>query len=124
MKERPTRRVLIVTGHPQVGQGLCTVLRLADPTTRVEVVGSLRDAVEQARQESPDVALVDLEMPQGEGYDTIRQIKNLFPTIPSIALTAHDYPSARARAMEAGASQVIVKGLGYQEFIAVIQAWV
>ena len=120
--ERAILRVLIFTRHTEVGLGLRTVLELANCGAVVTVVDSLYNAVEQARQECPDVALVDLEMPDGEGYKTLHQLSRQFPGIHSIALTAHDYPSARSRAMEAGARTVIVKGLEYQEFVAAIQA--
>ncbi len=53
---------------------------------------------------------------------TIRRLRKLCPCAKSIALTAHDYPSAREQALQAGASLVMVKGLGLAEMVSAIQA--
>jgi len=103
--------IMIVAKHAEVREGLCTVLRLAGDIEVIGAAASLTDAVNQALKECPDVALVDLEMPEGEGYETIRQFKNLCMCTKVIALTAHEYPAARERALYAGASMVMVKGL-------------
>lgn len=115
-------RVLVVTKHAQVREGLCMVLRLARGIEVTGAVAGQSAAVEQARADQPHAALVDLEMPGGEGYETIRQLRRLCPTTRVIALTAHDYPAARAGALQAGARQVILKGMELEELVAAIQA--
>ena len=115
-------RVMIVATYNEVREGLSTVLRLAGGFEIAEIASSLRDAVRQASLECPDVVLVDLEMPGGEGYETIHQLMRLCLQTKVIALTAHDYPAARESAMRAGAGMVMVKGLGVPEMIAAIQS--
>jgi DNA-binding NarL/FixJ family response regulator len=114
-------RIMIVTKHAQVRDGLCTILRLADSIEVTGAVSSLSSAIRQACTERPDVALVDLEMPEDEGYETIRQLQHLCAGTKAIALTAHDYPAARDRAMRAGASRVIVKGMELPEMVAALR---
>jgi two-component system, NarL family, response regulator DevR len=114
-------RVMIIAKHVEVREGLCTVLALAGDIQITAVVSNLRSAVQHASTASPDVALVDLEMPEGEGYAAIRQMKRLFRKTKLIALTAHDYPDARTRAVQAGASMVIVKGMDLAEMIQALQ---
>ncbi len=115
-------RVMLAVKHKEVLEGLYTVLRLAN---NIEVSGAasgLSSAIRQAGAECPDVVLVDLEMPDGEGYEIIRQVSRLNPCTKVVALTAHEYTAAQKSALQAGASAVIVKGLDLMEMVAAIQA--
>ncbi len=114
-------RVMIAATRTEVREGLITVLRLADDIELTDAAASLSSAIQQAATACPDVALIDLEMPEGEGCLLIRQLKRLYPHIKSIALTAHDYPAAWQSAIQAGAYQVIVKGLAVAEMVAAIK---
>ena len=114
-------RVMLVATHSEVREGLAAVLRLADGLEVSGTAGSLVGAVTLAREGCPGVVLVDLEMPGGEGYETIRELKRVCPGAQAIALTAHDYPAAREKALGAGACRVIVKGLDFAELVAAIE---
>lgn len=114
-------RVMIVAKHSEVREGLSTILGLAAGIEIVEVVSRLSDARSLDAATCPGVALVDLEMPVGEGYETVRRLKQQHPQIKVIALTAHDYSSARESATQAGADEVMVKGLGLSEMVAGIE---
>jgi two-component system, NarL family, invasion response regulator UvrY len=114
-------RVLIVSSYFEVREGLFKVLELAGGIALINPASSFEDAVQKARSESPDVVLVDLEMPGFEGLETISQLKVQCPSTKSIALTAHDYQAAWQQAMSAGAFSVIVKGLDVSAMVAAIQ---
>ncbi len=115
-------RVMIVATYCEVREGLSNLLRLAGDIEVTNTIANLAGAIQQAGLNPPDVVLVDLEMPGGEGYETIRQLKRQRPCIKTVALTAHDYPEAKEKAFQAGASSVIVKGLGLPQMVAAIQA--
>ncbi len=68
-------------------------------------------AVELARQYQPDAILMDLSMPRLDGWEACRQLKADRRTrhIPIIAISAHGYPDAQRRALEAGCDQFIAK---------------
>jgi DNA-binding NarL/FixJ family response regulator len=114
-------RVMVVAKHAEVREGLCAVLRLESTLEVTRAAESLDSAVHLAGVEYPDVVLVDLEMPEGEGYETIRQLKRLCPGTKTIALTAHDYPAVQESAIRAGANRMMVKGLDLSDMVAVIQ---
>lgn len=114
-------RVMIVATYDAVRDGLCTVLRLAGSIEIKAIASSAGSAIRQAALVCLDAALVDLEMPEDEGYETIQQLHRLYPGVTIIALTAHDYPTARAGAIQAGADEVMVKGLGVREMVEVLQ---
>ncbi len=110
-------RVVIVATHIEVREGLNSLLRLEGKLDVVGIAANLDSALCLACVERPDVALVDLEIPEGGGYEILRQLQRLCPSTKTIALTAHDYPAARQSAIEAGASKVIVKGLRVSEMV-------
>jgi DNA-binding NarL/FixJ family response regulator len=118
-------RILIVDDVAQVRQGLVTLLKLASARTapEIEVIGEAQnggEAVQQTQVLHPDVILMDLEMPFIDGYEAARQIKTSWPSCRIIALTIHDYESARLRAINAGMDDFIVKGAPLETLIRVI----
>jgi two-component system response regulator DesR len=103
-------RVLIVDDVAQVRQDLRTVLTL---TGQVEIVGEAAnglEALQLVESLQPQVALMDLEMPVLDGYETTRQIKTGCPACRVIALTVHSYETARQKAIQAGVDGFVVKG--------------
>jgi len=113
-------RVLLVDDVAQVRRDLRTVLTLSE---ELEIVGEAADGLEAIRlAESlkPDVVLMDLEMPIMDGYESTRQIKSRFPCNRVVALTVHDYESARVKAKESGVDAFLVKGAPVENIIQII----
>jgi DNA-binding NarL/FixJ family response regulator len=113
-------RVLLVDDVEQVRRDLCTVLTLS---SEIEIIGEAAHGLEAIRlTESlkPDVVLMDMEMPVMDGYEATRQIKVHDPTCKVIALTVHDYKSARVKAQESGVDEFIVKGTPVQSIVQII----
>ena len=113
-------RVLIVDDVAPVRRGLRTVLSLSG---ELEIVGEASNGLEAIRlTESlkPDVVLMDLEMPVMDGYRATRQIKTKFPECRIVALTVHDYESARAEAHESGVDAFLVKGASVESIVQTI----
>ena len=103
-------RLLIVDDVDQVRQDLRMLLDLSG---EVEVVGEAangQEAICQAESLQPEVILMDLEMPVLNGYEAARKIKTHHPACRIIALTVHDYPTARQKAFQAGVDAFIIKG--------------
>ncbi len=108
-------RVLIVDDMPQVRQGLLTLLPLAGEAAglQLELVGEAgngNEAIAQAIALCPDVVLMDLEMPEMDGYAATQAIKAVRPSTRVIALTVHGDTAARHKAHEAGVDELIEKG--------------
>ena len=113
-------RVLLVDDVEQVRRDLRTVLTLSG---ELEIVGEAANGLEAVRlTESlqPDVVLMDLEMPVLDGYEATRRIKISVPSCRVIALTVHDYPSARAEAQESGVDAFLVKGTSVESIVQTI----
>jgi len=113
-------RVLIVDDAAPVRRDLRTVLTLS---SELEIVGEAADGLEAIRlTESlqPDVVLMDLEMPGMDGYEATREIKSCNPSCKVIALTVHDYESARAEAHRSGVDAFLVKGAPVEHIVQTI----
>ena len=113
-------RVLIVDDAPQVREELSKVLTLAGD---IQIVGEAingREAITQVAILQPEVVLMDLEMPELDGYEATRQIKYFYPACRVIALTVHDYPVARQEAFKAGVDDFIVKGTPVETLVQTI----
>jgi DNA-binding NarL/FixJ family response regulator len=104
-------RVLIVDDVASVRHDLRTALTLSGG---LEIAGEAANGLEALHLAEillPDVVLMDLEMPVMDGFEATRQIKTHFPSCRVIALTVHDYESARAGARTAGVDAFLVKGV-------------
>ena len=108
-----------VDDHPVLLEGIINVFK-SRPEFRVVATGvSAPDAVMIASTHRPDMIVIDLNMP-GDAFDAIAQIKAL--QIKVVAFTASVDVDAAIRALEAGASGYVVKGVTAQELISGIQA--
>ena len=108
-------RILIVDDIAQVRQNLQTLLPLAVRNTDyviavIDVAANGEEAILKAKALQPDVVLMDLAMPVLDGYEAARQIKKLIPSCRVVALTIHDYETARLKAIQSGVDGFVVKG--------------
>ena len=112
-----TTKILLVDDVDEVRRALRTLLSLSD---EIEIIGEAAnglEAVRLAESLQPDAILMDLEMPVMEGYEATRRIKSNFPACRVVALTVHDYESARAKAFQSGVDAFIVKGASVEKII-------
>lgn len=81
-----------------------------------------REALEQFRKHHPDIALMDLQMPQMSGVDAISAIRAEFPEARIIILTTHAGDVQVSRALKAGARAYLLKGSLRNELLETIRA--
>jgi DNA-binding NarL/FixJ family response regulator len=114
-------KVLIVDDLPQVRQGLRTVLQLMED---IEIVGEASngfEAVQLAEQLAPDIVVMDLEMPQMDGFEASRQIKNRHLAGGVVVLTIHSDRRARERAARVGVDAFVEKGVAIEALVETIR---
>jgi two-component system, NarL family, response regulator DegU len=103
-------RALIVDDHPVTREGLRTALELSEDV--VVVVGeaaSGEEAVERARELSPDVVFMDVRMPGMDGIEATRRIREAAPTTKVILITIDESRGAISEAIRAGVSGYLLK---------------
>jgi DNA-binding NarL/FixJ family response regulator len=101
---------LIVDDHPVTREGLRTALELSED--QVVVVGeaaSGEEAVERARELSPDVVFMDVRMPGMDGIEATRRIREAAPGTKVILITIDESRSAISEAIQAGVSGYLLK---------------
>jgi CheY-like chemotaxis protein len=115
-------RVLLVEDNYDNFEMVRFLLERADYTVIGAHTG--REAVKSARENKPDVILMDLSLPEMDGWEAAREIKNdpEIAHIPLIALTAHTLPGDRKKAMEAGFDNYISKPINVPAFYEIVSA--
>lgn len=102
-------RVFILDDHDMIRRGLKDFL---DEAGGFEVVGesdSAREAVRRIPALRPDVALLDVQLPDGSGVEVCRQVRERDPSIRALMVTTYDDADARLAAVVAGASGFVLK---------------
>ena len=103
-------RALIVDDHPVTREGLRTALELSDD--QVVVVGEAsngEEAVERARELTPDVVFMDVRMPGMDGIEATRRIREVAPGTKVILITIDESRGAISEAIQAGVSGYLLK---------------
>jgi DNA-binding NarL/FixJ family response regulator len=117
-----TIRILLVDDHPIVRQGLKTLLQ---GHSGWEVIGEASDgaeAVEKAKDLSPDVMVLDVTMPRMNGLEACRLLRQECPELEILFVTQHDSPQMMREALEAGARGYVVKSNAARDLLAAVDA--
>ena len=115
------RRVLLVEDHAAFGEALTTVLNMQLDLQVVGQAGSLAEGRAAAALEEVDVAVVDVFLPDGNGVELVRELRQADPRLPIVILMAGLDPELHALAFEAGADEVCVKAAGIEEITKAIR---
>jgi DNA-binding NarL/FixJ family response regulator len=115
-------RVLIVDDHPVVLEGLHTML---STDRNIEVVGEACDgaeAVAMVEEKEPNVVLMDIRMPNMDGVQATRRIKQQSPSTEVLVLTMYDTDAYVVDAVRAGASGYLLKDATREMVVDTIRA--
>jgi two-component system KDP operon response regulator KdpE len=111
--------VLVVDDEPQILRALSTSLRAAG--YEVETAATAEAALAQAAMRPPDVLIIDLVLPDGNGTEVCREIRT-WSTAPVIVLSAVGDEEEKVAALDAGADDYVTKPVGLDELLARLRA--
>jgi DNA-binding NarL/FixJ family response regulator len=112
-------RLLIADDHEVIRTGLVTLLE----GSNIQIVGQAatgNEAVQLAEQLRPDVVLLDIRMPDGDGLEALEKIRAKMPKIYVVMLSTYDNPTYVARAVTLGAADFVLKGATREALIETI----
>lgn len=115
-------RVLLADDHTLVREGVRLLLEGQGDVEVVAEAADGREAVEKARLSHPDVAILDISMPEMSGLEASRQIKISDPETRILILTMHGTDDYFFRALEAGASGYVLKDAVSADLTAAVRA--
>ncbi len=118
----PSIRVLIADDQALFRRGLCVVLGTEDHIEVVAEAENGEQAVAKAREVSPDVVLMDVRMPEVNGIDAARQIRESSPGVRVLMLTVSEDEEDLYEAIKAGANGYLLKEISVEEVAAAIRA--
>jgi DNA-binding NarL/FixJ family response regulator len=113
-------KMLVADDHEVVRSGLKTLVAGADIDIVAEAISGVQ-AVEMALQGDPDVVLLDIRMPDGDGLTALGRIKLDKPELPVLMLSAYDNPTYVARAVALGAAGYVLKTASKEKLIQSIR---
>jgi two-component system, NarL family, invasion response regulator UvrY len=114
-------RVLLVDDHHLVRAG---IRRILNDVPGIGVVGEAdcgEEALRLAREDLPDVVLMDVSMPGIGGLEATRRLRRLYPSLRIIVLTVHTGGPYPTRLLDAGAAGYLTKGCGVEEIANAIR---
>ena len=119
--ERQMRRVLLVEDHAAFSGALTSLLNMQPDLEVVGRAGSLAEGRAALALEEVDVAVVDVFLPDGNGVELARELRQADPRLPIVILTAGLDPELHALAFEAGADEVCLKADGIEKILKAIR---
>jgi two-component system, OmpR family, KDP operon response regulator KdpE len=119
MSELKDKRILVVDDEPRLVNFMRMNLELEG--CRVMSATNGREALDKAREEMPDLMLLDIMMPGMDGFETLRRLR-IFSQLPVLILTARSDEEDRIKGLELGADDYISKPFSHRELVSRIRA--
>lgn len=114
-------RLLLCDDHPVVRDGLAAILSTQPDFAVIGEASTGTEAVQRAIALKPDVILLDLEMPDLDGAEALKQIRAAQPEARAIVFTAFDTDERIVSAVQAGAHGYLLKGVPREELFKAIR---
>jgi two-component system, NarL family, response regulator DegU len=114
-------RVLIADDHSLVRQGLRRYLDMAEDIDVVGEASNGEEALAMVEKEQPDIVLLDIRMPGVDGLEAARMIRERYPKVGAIMLTAYDDRQFVVEAVRAGARGYVLKARDAEHLIQTVR---
>ena len=116
-----TFRVFIVDDHEVVRRGLIDLINAEDDLNVVGDAGNVHDALRQIVDLQPDVAVLDVRLPDGSGVELCREVRSIAPKVHTLMLTSYADDEALLGAILAGASGYALKDIKGEDLLNTIR---
>lgn len=114
--------VMVVDDHDIVRRGLCDLFESDGDIVVTGQAGSIADGLRVAERTNPDIAVLDVRLPDGTGIELCREIRDNMPDIRCVMLTSFADDEALVEAAEAGACAYLLKEVNSTDIVAAIRS--
>ena len=114
------RRILVIEDEPDIARGLRDALEFEG--FEVTTAGLGREGIKSLRERGADLVILDLMLPDINGFTVCEQIRETHPVVPIIMLTARSQETDKIRGLKAGADDYVTKPFSVGELVARINA--
>ncbi len=114
-------RIFILDDHELVRTGLKTLLDAEDDMDVVGQAATAQQGLEEIGELQPNVAILDVRLPDGSGIEVCREIRSLYPDVACLMLTSYADDDALFSAIMAGAAGYVLKEIGGSDLIGDIR---
>lgn len=115
-------RLMVVDDHDVVRMGLRALIEAQVDLEFVAEASGGQDAVAKATMHRPDIVIMDVRMPEGNGVEACRELRDKVPGIKILMLTSFSDDEALFNSIMAGASGYLLKGVASSELVAAIRS--
>ena len=116
-----TTRVFVVDDHEIIRWGMTSLLKAESDMEVVGEASSVAEALAWVPQKQPDVAVLDVRLPDGNGVELCRELRSQLPDLRCLMLTSFDDRQALMDAIMAGAAGFVLKGVVSDELVRAIR---
>jgi DNA-binding NarL/FixJ family response regulator len=114
-------RVLVVDDHNAVAQAIAMAIESQSDLISVGTAGTVEEALRLTAELEPDVILIDVQLPDGDGIEAVAELRRRQPGARVVVLTAHTAVGVLARAASAGVCGFLPKESGIHEVLRAIR---
>lgn len=115
------KKIILIDDHPIMRHGLAQLIGMEPGLKVVGQAGSCAEGLEAIRKHAPDLAVVDLTLPDRHGLELIKDIQAMFPETKTIVLSMHEENLYAERALRAGARGYVMKEMAAETLVTAIK---
>jgi DNA-binding NarL/FixJ family response regulator len=121
LEARPLIRILVADDHPVVRDGLVAILSTQADFAVIGEAGGGAEAIRKTLETRPDVLLLDLEMPEVDGVEVLRRLREAGSAAKALVFTAYDTDERILASLRLGARGYLLKGAPREEVFQAIR---
>lgn len=115
-------RILVSDDHEVVMRGVASILSERKDIEVIDHAPNGKEAVQRAREENPDLIILDISMPILDGFEAAWQIRTFLPKVPILFLSMHEGHHVEEQAKLAGAQGFITKNQAAEGLLKAVDA--
>lgn len=114
------KRIVLIDDHPIMRRGLAVLIRAEKGLDVCGEAGSAREGLEVIEKLKPDLAVIDLTLPDKSGLELVKDVRAAFPVTQCVVLSMHDEAMYGERALRAGARGYVMKEAAADHLVTAI----